>query len=396
MNLHKGGAIDQQGGATRFGGGVPLGSMGGSLAKNPPITNKGGNFSDPVLNQNQRWVGVSVDWLSLTISYEHLPNIETVLRGASLSLTGERLQNMKGYNNTVALWPAGSLSWHTEHHQHKLFINFSGAALSLLAASGITPLAVITYFTSLEAKFTRIDLAVDVKTRQEFAPVSDLYWTKDLGSGYDYEKALVRSEKTHLQDGKKIKLLGETVYIGSRSSRRFLRVYNKASEQFVTDYFWTRIEMVCRQDYAGVIASLLLEKDLETVTRSAITSMIDPPDITWWGVVFEAFPMADIPSIGRKQKDTERWLMSQVLPAAKKLAAGGSTVVQDFLNLSAREVPLADRRWLVRLLAAGIEADQAREDFLDDPHSVCRPASVSEKSTASFGGYLAGWGDDNI
>jgi len=58
------------------------------------------------------------------------------------------------------------------------------------------------------------------------------------------------------------KVLGSTVYLGSRSSDAFLRVYDKALERGLTDgQLWTRLELECKGKLAHAIVGAMLQDE---------------------------------------------------------------------------------------------------------------------------------------
>src|SRR4029453_1584469 len=85
---------------------------------------------------------------------------------------------------------------------------------------------------------------------------------------------------------------GYTVYIGARSSDRFVRIYNKAVEQKLKDgSVWTRCEVEFKKHQSQLAASYILQGcDLRSLIFSAIdfrdrqadknTSRC--PQLDWW------------------------------------------------------------------------------------------------------------------
>ena len=108
------------------------------------------------------------------------------------------------------------------------------------------------------SKFTRIDLAIDDIGAVHFFP-HELMQFIDAG----VVKSRWRSWET-VKSGKmhSATLTGDTVYLGSRSSDLFCRIYDKTKERIAKDDVevpenWVRWELVCKADRAQVACEML-------------------------------------------------------------------------------------------------------------------------------------------
>jgi len=113
---------------------------------------------------------------------------------------------------------------------------------------------------------------------------------------------------------------GETLAIGSRDSRFYLRIYDKSAEQGV-DFTWVRVELEVKQDAAHALLGL----DEKTIMRRAAAKSLEMME-GYSGNLSEAVSLvadglAPLSSHSRPDTtDTERWIMATVLPALKKFA----------------------------------------------------------------------------
>ncbi|NMB32723.1 MAG: replication initiation factor domain-containing protein [Clostridium sp.] len=102
---------------------------------------------------------------------------------------------------------------------------------------------------------TRIDLAVDDKTG-DLIKFNEMI--RSANSGYVISKWKTSMEiiKRELKDGN---IIGHTLSIGSRSSKMYLRIYDKAMEQNqdLADK-WYRMELEIKDDRAEVLQNILL------------------------------------------------------------------------------------------------------------------------------------------
>lgn len=100
---------------------------------------------------------------------------------------------------------------------------------------------------------TRIDLAVDDKTG-EIIKFKEMLKFANKGHVISKWKTTTEIIKRELKDGK---IIGHTLSIGSRSSKIYLRIYDKAMEQGITTP-WYRMELEIKDDRAEVLQNILL------------------------------------------------------------------------------------------------------------------------------------------
>lgn len=159
----------------------------------------------------------------------------------------------------------------------------------------------------LHGKVNRLDVAIDIKE-----------------SGLQLESLLKEIEagnvKTRARGGKHIKHLydsGEGIYVGSPTSNRLFRAYNKAAEQKV-DEDWIRLELQLRRLHAQAVANTIAkENETRPVINAAIVTFIDFPS----NQIYQAATSdrdATIPKVPRKMTSTYQWLMNTCAPALAK------------------------------------------------------------------------------
>lgn len=126
--------------------------------------------------------------------------------------------------------------------------------------SRVLPSDLIKNILSYDCKVTRLDLALD--------NIGDIYfYPHDLE--YYIDNKLVKSrwskyESIKCKDMHSSDLKGDTVYLGSRTSDLFCRVYDKTLERIAADDVevperWVRWELVCKHDRAQVACEQLLD-----------------------------------------------------------------------------------------------------------------------------------------
>ena len=157
-----------------------------------------------------------------------------------------------------------------------------------------------------KAKYTRIDLALDATDSK--LEIDDLAAAIELGQFVGTSR---KWNYVTAPNG------GQCLYIGSRTSERFVRIYNKASEQAslaITPMSadWKRIEVECKGIPARWVASSLRTgASVDRVARRAIQSVIDFPGNLQWSGIF-GNPVDKIALSHRRLRNTERWLLGTV------------------------------------------------------------------------------------
>lgn len=196
---------------------------------------------------------------------------------------------------------------------------------------------------SMGGRLTRLDLAIDDIGARYFS-VSDVYNILDAGMVSMLFKSF-RLEKGRTADGA---TLGETIYIGTRQSACFLRVYNKKLEQNaklkhlgkpLVEHEWTRWELELKDDRA-INAGLLLEKGdnlgfVVTGILSHYIRLIELDDVrktrcttlsVWDEFISNVMELSIAsPFVPKTIEDKESWILRQVAPsmAAVVLAHNG-------------------------------------------------------------------------
>jgi len=184
----------------------------------------------------------------------------------------------------------------------------SGTALTTLAAA-ISPDKLIANLVGAQARFARIDLAIDV-VGDVRANIPELH--KRFLDG----QCTTKSRKLSLvQSG----VDGHTMYVGGRTSERFIRIYNKAAERRAngvsSDQDWIRIELELKGLRANMCAKAIAspENNVGDVIAAHIRDFIDF-DLPWWGDATTG-KSVEMQQSARKLTDTETWLLEQVAPA---------------------------------------------------------------------------------
>lgn len=280
-----------------------------AAVEKPPLTIKGGNGK----GLESRDTTIAVHWLTATIMPPGWPNEYSATRLAErlcASVTGKGRPYPNSYTDAVELDP-GRISWHHSEPRMKLCFNLTGSDCEQWYSEGRFISSTIRDLVSGEANLTRIDAAIDYHGEAEIGEVVDLFESEP---GWTKARTVVPYQELR-RDAEGVSRAWSGVYIGSRSSQRFLRVYDKARETGI-DGQWTRIELVTRDSYAAALGESIVINGLPDATRGMIRQVADPP-LDWWQEAVSG-GAAESPPVGRKVTDTDRWLIETVLPVLER------------------------------------------------------------------------------
>jgi hypothetical protein len=154
------------------------------------------------------------------------------------------------------------------------------------------------------SRLTRIDLAVDIQTETE-PVVFCMAHSKRMRTF-----SLSRSDT------------GTTVYIGSRKSKRYVRVYRYSIPH--PRHELLRIEFVARKEQAKALGGVVVDQGYDqAAARLGATYGFDHPD--WKPSGVEKIPAW---SPERRHGSSIRWVHTQVIPALKRMIKDG-LITQD-------------------------------------------------------------------
>jgi len=189
---------------------------------------------------------------------------------------------------------------------------YSGDALNKLRDAGHSLKEMITVIGLLDGKVTRLDIAADWK--DPGITVATLHDLVDLGSA-----GLKVKSWSYLESEKQ----GQTLYLGSRTSERMLRIYNKraqlARNNIEVDQDWIRVEVELKGDQAHNAFNACRDNAPGAVLAAHIEKTVIFPDCDPWSrLIFNLpLPIPVVPSV-RGRSNTDDWLFNVVAPIVKK------------------------------------------------------------------------------
>jgi phage replication initiation protein len=302
---------------------------------------------------------VTIDWLSFTVKEISSVNEVIEFLGFQMDQFVPLPKGRNGYKSALLLGGSTIVIAYDGNEDMGIHVDVSGSSISeLLDAYKETKLVdtpfgeaydidfdstVLASFVSdvcTVGKFTRIDLAVD-DFGANFFRTTDL--EEILKSG-NYT-SLFKHWRNECERSNNGDITGHTIYLGSRSSDIFLRVYDKKLEQIKKENNsisseWIRWELEIKGTQAISLSRLIRERTpLGTLTVGILSHYLRLINLDnenksrcttnpiWEKFIFGIAPLRL--SVERKETsidDKKRWIRKQVAPtiAAIVISDGGS------------------------------------------------------------------------
>jgi len=206
-------------------------------------------------------------------------------------------------------------------------LSIGGRALKAISEGGHTPLSMLKWSLEQGGKTTRIDLAIDVY--DEEIDISAMARCKQVEGA----KGSARGRKLmEGEDG------GRTLYVGSRQSDKFFRIYDKAIETGDRSRPWTRFELEIKGDTAKKVAfefAALEEGQHAAYIKGIMRAMFNPDD-TLYQQIMNA-PAVHVTAPKDTSDNTLEWLLNSVAKTLAKTIARRSDLDVGRLFLDAVE-----------------------------------------------------------
>lgn len=254
-------------------------------------------------------VSFTYDWISATMPQQNVGYIEQALvLGAELDAKDDSAKH--GYDRSSRYESGALLMWSSTREDMGVHIVLSGSCLKWMHEHGQNSQKALLWVGKLGARVSRIDLAIDVKTSG--LNMVDLCKPNRLpykGKGRTPKLTPVGDEED-----------GWTIYIGSRSSDKFLRIYDKALEQGDHDEDWVRIELECKGIVAHYLGDTLSKTDVGnaySVCSELVRGMVGFKSEAWGSALSQRRVEISIPK--PSERDTLAWLINICAPSLARL-----------------------------------------------------------------------------
>lgn len=290
----------------------------------PRTSNTGVSFFLPPGKKVVSMLKFAVDWIAVTVKGNDNARQMHDLCVQASDREFRQTRPFNGYTDAIENRLGAVISWSMRRADMGQHVEYSGTVLGLYRASETNPLDIVRWHVSEGHTFTRLDVAIDV-IDTELSP-RKLY--EQLQSGKAQTKGGRGYKMWEKHDG------GQTLYIGSRTSNIFLRIYDKGAELH-TDDVWVRVELELKGGKAREFANLIANDGSDSAIhkmRGVLRTVVAFPGKVWAGIVGDED--VKLTDSTKKTTDTEAWLLELVAPAMGKLIAkrGDNGLTEKFLE----------------------------------------------------------------
>ena len=249
---------------------------------------------------------VMIDWLRFTVDVDaerndYLPPHDV------FQTTGELLPSVPNYTENEALLCA-RVDWNPARPEQRIMVTMTGADLRRMREHGLTDWYLLSYIADAPGiNVTRMDLAVDTNdTRMSPAGLVEDWSTERF-------KTRARRIDEIKRKGADGEYAGHTVYIGSRESEQFLRVYDKAAEQGTAGHL-TRVELELKQHKAWEALQHIVKNEPEGAILAAFQRFFRWSNAAWQDIIAGA--STTVPALAAPEKNGRlEWIRKVALPA---------------------------------------------------------------------------------
>lgn len=274
------------------------------------------------------------DALSFTSKVDSKENIISVLGLDYADIPWETISGAKGYHHRLYFMGI-SIHFDSGNPDQNVWCEMSGQGCRAFEQFGSGDYDYIFQWIFDEPNdrhFTRLDVAFDDRDTQ----LIDLgrLWCELEERNYVSKSKWQREDNS---DG------GRTIYLGSKHSEMFFRIYDKAKERGYDDMHWVRLELQLRRDYASSFvlnpAPLnekfigVLAKQWRFIEPSTDSNKSRCENAYWWDELINgaiAITLFDKPELEYNLSHLDRFVFKMSGQAA--LAAVSIYGVEEYIN----------------------------------------------------------------
>jgi DNA relaxase NicK len=184
-------------------------------------------------------------------------------------------------------------------------LTLSGVALAALREAGLTDRALCQYAVDNNGKLARLDTAINIHGGK--------LTINDIEQAYRLKRAKTRASHGLRFTG--LMTANDGLTLGSRTSDRYFRAYDKRAETGTVGDTWVRFELETKHKPAQNIAlAVASQENTRAVINKSIKTYLDLPDLPEY-VQALADDDATIERVPHKLSATLTWLIEQVVPA---------------------------------------------------------------------------------
>jgi hypothetical protein len=251
---------------------------------------------------------ITIDWLAFTFKGD-THEAAAWIRLLASDTAAMAITPTNGYRAAYRTTDGIVVQWNVDREEMGRHVIIAGSAIRhVLEYHELDQTALIQTVLNAGGSITRLDLAKDVQGVT--VSLDEIYKAMERGEHSGNARSF---SQIHSLGG------GNTIYVGSRQSEKFIRIYDKAAQSQLTGERWYRFELETKGMVARALASLLSENSQWASAFATIAlAMVDLPSNRHYRAFFaDAFTPIGIPKL-EKKSDREMWIETQVTPAVAK------------------------------------------------------------------------------
>ena len=253
-------------------------------------------------------LSITLDWLAFTYK-ENTHEMHDFMALYASDKNSHPATAYHGYSASYQTEDGVICSWNDDRQEMGYHVVLGGSAIrALCTRKELSQETLLREVIRSGASVTRLDLATDL--REVSIQLSSIWSALESGHNRGSSRKFGQIVSN---DG------GHTIYVGSRQSEKFIRVYDKAAQEGLPQELWFRFEIETKGMVARALAKLLLDTgQWKNIFDGCALGMVDlRPNSSFE----EFFRKGDVP-IGvpklERQTDRERWIAEQVVAAVAK------------------------------------------------------------------------------
>jgi len=208
-----------------------------------------------------------------------------------------------------------------EQERMGICVQASGKALHVLRNEIMPDFGLLSWAAKQGAHIKRVDYAIDLVNDDYITPIA-LFAAVETGEIGFKGKSYQWLEKSP-KNAPSTRQGGSTLYLGSRSSDRFLRVYDKAAQKKLMGVSWTRLELELKDRRAQQYAESIAMGDWHKLGRGQIFDYLTLGNVAgnvanWLQQLMNSIPFALPRKLERLESKPDEFMQKIVLPFLRK------------------------------------------------------------------------------
>lgn len=231
----------------------------------------------------------------------------------------------RGYSHCRHLETGALIAWHSDRKDMGVHVQLSGETLRYYSTLGVDWKQLLTWAKKDKGRTSRVDCALDLhNSGLKLADFTKNNLKPYVGKGRTPQFLPVGTQED-----------GWTVYVGARTSDKFLRIYDWSAKHDKDGGDYIRIELEAKGEVAHAIGWEFPEQETSLCIEMAQTLIrgVADFDLENWNIALDSREVAlSIPK--GNDKDTIGWLLKVCVPSLAKAIARNPKidVITEFWN----------------------------------------------------------------